>query len=735
MRETSQEFTSELRISTRTVVIPLFAAGIILVFIRNPLAEHPFVQFAALPLGLLLLAGGGIALLLESWRPWAGRWWVIGLLVGIVVLAHSMVTLPGELALLAIPTALTAAMLGLLSAIGVAAGETVLVLLLIRNAPGADETLGIALTAIWGIVGVMAAIYYPIRRFSEWSWECYRANQALLDEARDRKAELEQALADMAHLNRQLALMNERVTMLRLAAEDAQAAKSRFVMRVSHELRAPLNIIIGLIRLAMENPDAYAEEIPPDLKRDLEVVYRNCQHVASMINDVLDLSQAEAGSITLHRQQVRIAEVIESALAIVRPLIERKGLRLSIEIPSDLPDVFCDPVRIRQVILNLLTNAVRLTERGGVAIHVYQEGQGVVVGVQDTGPGIPPEDIKRIFEPFYASSSHLTREEGGSGLGLSISKQFVELHKGQMWCESEVGKGSTFYFRLPISVPPQPVARPGHQIKEEWIWRERISRNLAAILPSALYRRSRFIIYDEVGSLYSELTEHTDTAEFVHVTSKEQLMNELKECPAHAIIVNAEDADNLLRRVYELSRCTSGIPVLGCSLPHGLASVRAAGVKGYLTKPIGWAELEQVFREAGKPVKHVLIVDDDEDFLSLIHRLLNVNMPTLKVSLAASGEQALQKISGSQPDLILLDLIMPDMSGWNLLERLRGNGTTRDIPVYIVSAQDLDDQPTVSKVLVAATEGGLSPIKLLCCSLIFSKVLLEPDSALDQMLG
>ncbi len=180
---------------------------------------------------------------------------------------------------------------------------------------------------------------------------------------------------------------------------------------------------------------------------------RNCEHLASMINDVLDLSQIEAGRLALHKEWVDWHEVIERALVIVRPLLAKKGIALHLSIPDDLPRIYCDRTRIRQVILNLLSNATRFTDEGSITVTVRAESQYVVISVCDTGPGISAEDASRIFEPFQQGSFQQRRDQGGSGLGLSISKQFVELHGGRMWLQSEPGRGSTFSFRIPTSSP------------------------------------------------------------------------------------------------------------------------------------------------------------------------------------------------------------------------------------------------------------------------------------------
>ena len=182
---------------------------------------------------------------------------------------------------------------------------------------------------------------------------------------------------------------------------------------------------------------------------DLQIVYRNCEHLSSMIDDVLDLSQVEAGGVVLHRGQVDLTEVIDSAVAIVRPLIEKKRLALHVAIQDDLPEVDCDRTRIRQVVLNLISNAARFTERGRITVWAEEREQYVTVGVSDTGPGIPPKLLPRIFDRFWRSQEGAKRRSEGMGLGLAIAKRILELHGGPIEVESKLGVGTSFSFKLP----------------------------------------------------------------------------------------------------------------------------------------------------------------------------------------------------------------------------------------------------------------------------------------------
>ena len=467
------DFRSELRMPAGPAAAAVMGASLLVIWNTQP---HPLL--------MPLAAVAALALLLDRWMPRLSAWLLVLALVASVTLAVTWQGLPEALALFFVPVGLAAAVVSLTAAAAVAGGETLLLYLITRSGPAVAGTGAelAALAGIWATLGLMWMVYHPLTSFVDWSWEYYRKARVQLDEALDRKVALEQALADLTLVSRQLALSNDRLAALRSIAEEAQQTKAAFVAKVSHEFRTPLNMIIGLVDLMVKSPEIYGKKLPRALIEDLGIVQRNCEHLSGMIDDVLDLSQVEAGRLTLHRERICLAEVSEEALAVVQPLLRKKGLAVRVFIPGDLPEVYCDRTRIRQVILNLLSNAARFTEVGSITLRIATEANNVKVSITDTGPGISPGDVERIFEPFCQGSQPLWRDKGGSGLGLSISKQFVELHGGRIWLESDglPGSGTSFHFELPISQDIEPVARPTRWLSEEWIWHE---RGRAARLP------------------------------------------------------------------------------------------------------------------------------------------------------------------------------------------------------------------------------------------------------------
>jgi signal transduction histidine kinase/CheY-like chemotaxis protein len=720
MGEARAGFESELYISVKLAIAALAVAGLALGLVYTMGANLP-EGFSGLLTGLYIALG--IAWLLDSQHPQAAAWFTILSLAILVNGGAIWLRIPGLVNLMVIPTALAAALIAAPGALAVATGQTIWLFLLREQFAGSGTVVGdmiIALTATWAVAAVLAAVYRQGHQLAGWSWNYYERAQTLLEEARGRKAELEQAFEDLTHANRQLALANERLAALRTIAEQAEKTKAEFVAKVSHEFRTPLNMIIGLVGLIVDSPELYEEHIPDAVLEDLDVVYRNCQHLTSMINDVLALSQAGAGQLKLHRERVDLAETIEQALAVVQPLIVKKGLSLSVEVPHQLPEVYCDRTRVRQVVLNLASNAARFTDHGGIAVRAVKQNHHVVVSIADTGPGISEEDAKNLFEPFWQGSRQLWRDKGGSGLGLCVSKQFIELHNGRIWFESEAGAGTTFFFDLPLSPPMETSAPPGRWISQEWPWRERTT---TGSLPVETFA-PRMIVCDEAGSLSTALAHCGRDVELIGTTDLEETARELAHCPAHVVLVNTLQAETLWSLTQKARRVLPHALIIGCTVPPRAETYADAGARDYLVKPVTPADLEAAIERLPGPIRRVMIADDDPDFVQLLARMLLRCDPRLEVVTASNGPEALERLQESTFDLALLDIVMPGMDGWQVLRQKGQDERIRDIPVVMVSAQDLNRDPSTSEGLLVTTSGGLSIEKLVECSLQLSNHLM-----------
>jgi|GEM_PF-1856934 len=292
----------------------------------------------------------------------------------------------------------------------------------------------------------------------------YRAMQeradALLNESREHQAKLTQTLKslDLAYQNQNR--MQQQLISARQQADEARRLKQRFAANISHELRTPLNLIVGFSEVMVMTPEIYnGNRLPPKLAHDLYQIYTSSRHLLEMVDDVLDLSQAELSAFSLDFERTSVADFIEDSAEVFRNIFRDGRLRFSITLAPGLPEVEMDRTRTRQVILNLLSNAHRFTDSGEVGLSVWQADQEVLFAVKDTGRGIPPDKHAQIFEEFYQVDSSLSRKNGGAGLGLAISKRFVETHQGRIWVESAPDDGATFTFSLPLRTYSEGIGR------------------------------------------------------------------------------------------------------------------------------------------------------------------------------------------------------------------------------------------------------------------------------------
>lgn len=558
---------------------------------------------------------------------------------------------------------------------------------------------------------------------TEWSLYSYQEARKKVEEARDQRLELKQIQEDLLKANQELARVSARLEAMYQVAEEARRAKEEFVANVSHELRTPLNMIIGFSEMIVESPQVYGN-LPAKLLSDIATIHENSQNLARLVNDVLDLSQVDAGRMALSKEWVALQGIVDSATVAVRPLYESKGLYLEAEVAPGLPSVFCDSTRVREVLLNLLSNAGRYTEKGGVRVRAWAEDGRIVVSVADTGPGIAPEDQARLFEPFQQLDTSIRRRHGGSGLGLSISKRFVEMHGGKMWLESQVGSGTTFYFSLPVETPLPAVAR-SHDVRR-WFnpydsseCRLR-TRRWKAPAPEVT---PKIVVLEEGEALQRLFSRYLDGLETVSVQTLDEAITELARSPAQALIVNVPPSKRALAPEEQLAALPYGTPAMTCWVPGEDEAARRIGVVRYLVKPIARQALLAALEELGDGVRTILLVDDQPDAQRLFARILSSSERNYRILRARSGQRALSLLRQEKPDVMLLDLIMPGMDGWQVLREKSQDPTIRDIPVITISARDPSGEPIVSDTLTVTRSGGLSARDLLACVQAISEIL------------
>jgi CheY-like chemotaxis protein len=478
--------------------------------------------------------------------------------------------------------------------------------------------------------------------------------------------------------------------------------KSQFLANMSHELRTPLNSIIGFSRVIIKGIDGPITELQ---EQDLNAIYNSGQHLLRLINDILDLSKIDAGKMELAVEDVNVSELLQSVVPTVMGLTKDKPIKLEQNIASDIPIIRADAMRVRQVMINLLSNAAKFTEAGTItisaAVETAESGRPeVVVKVTDTGPGIAPEDQAKLFQPFSQVDASPTRKTGGTGLGLSISRRLIELHGGRIEVISELGKGSTFFFTLPL--PEVQETRPAPEPEQD--------RALKLVLA----------VDDDVQviGLYERYLQ-PQGYQVVALTDPTQAVERAKALRPFAITLDimmpGRDGWTVLAELKNDVE-TRDIPVVICTILEEEEKGFSLGAADYLVKPILEDDLLNAVKRlnADGTIHDVLVIDDEPADLRLIEKILvqgNYN-PVL----AEGGKQGWELLAAKHPQAVILDLFMPEMDGFTILEKLRSTPELRDVAAIVVSGADLS--PAQQKQLEEfgqhlLTKGALNERELL----------------------
>ncbi len=538
----------------------------------------------------------------------------------------------------------------------------------------------------------------PSRLAMQWLWASYAMAEQIREELERRQGELTRALSSLNVAQDRLEHLNHELAWAREAAEEARRLKAEFAANISHELRTPLNHIIGFSQVMVTAPESYEGDVLPESYRgDVEAIHRSARHLSQLIDDVLDLSQIEAGRMGLAKARADLGEIVDEATAVVRGFLESKRLSLRIALPPDLPPVLVDRTRIRQVLINLLSNAARFTDEGGIDVTGRFDGSDVVVSVSDTGSGIPPEDLPKVFEEFRQLDGSIRRRQGGSGLGLTISKKFVELHGGNMWVESEVGRGSTFSFSLPIASPnivTAPFSKDyslWDRLAAEWTEGQKVLGVLSND-PSIARLVRRFL----------------DGFTIVGIDGLADVETLCAEDRLDALLLTAPSTSEGLAQVTRTRTLPASLPVVVCSLPSRRDLERDLGVASYLVKPVGRDDLLNAVAGLGPQVRRILLIDDDPNTLRLFERMIHSGSGRYRVRTLADGAQAVEVMRRNPPDAVVLDLLMPDVDGYAILAEMRRDPRLRAIPIVVVSARGAEEEEIVADAIAFTRRAGLS---------------------------
>jgi PAS domain S-box-containing protein len=484
----------------------------------------------------------------------------------------------------------------------------------------------------------------------------------------------------------------------RRAAEEANQAKSAFLANMSHELRTPLNAIIGFTRIVRRKGD---DSLPEKQLENLDKVLVSAEHLLGLINTILDIAKIEAGRMELQLSDFDLAALIDSCLATTQPLVKSSDIKLLKSMPPGLPRMHSDQEKIRQILLNLLSNAAKFTHEGSIKVNGQLKGEMIVLSVEDSGIGIAEENLHKIFEEFQQADNTTTRQYGGTGLGLSISRSLARLLDGDLTATSVEGEGSTFSLTTPLHLgKPSSGTEAGDQ-----------DLNGAGL--SLEPDKPLVLVIDDQPDMFHILHQNLGEAGYqvIGALSGEQGIEKARAFRPAAITLDIMmphmDGWQVL---YELKNDpqTKNIPVIILTIVDNKPMGFRMGASDYLMKPLSEKSvldaLERLAKSNGgvRP-KRLLVVDDDPKVIDLVHQMLDGK--DFVIDTAKDGAEGLQRIEQIQPDVILLDLIMPKLDGFRFIHELRKDPSRVRIPIIVLTAKSLSSkelsllQKNVSKIV------------------------------------
>ena len=496
--------------------------------------------------------------------------------------------------------------------------------------------------------------------------------QSANEELQQHYEELELSQEELLTSNEELSQANDRVI-------EADRLKSEFLANMSHELRTPLNSVIALSGILLARMDG---DLTEEQEKQVKIIKKSGKNLLELINDILDLSKIESGKMEISLEEFYIEDVVNDDRAMVTPLASEKEINISFIKNEEIPVIRSDRNKVKQILLNLLSNAVKFTPTGGsITIDATGRDGRVELRVTDTGIGIAKENLDKIFDEFRQVDGSSTREYGGTGLGLAITRRLVKLLGGEIRVESEIGKGSTFIINIPVTLD-------GVEALTEAA--SRIDPGRKTILavdddPSVIYVLKKYL----EGEGYQVVPAHNG-AEAI------RLAREVKPFAITLdIMIPGRDGWEVINELKG-DPATEHIPIVVISILDNKSLGFSLGVTEYLTKPV---ERNTVLNALGRLMSprcigmdctpNVLLVDDDPIHIMAMKAVLADS--GYKVTVAPGGKEAIEVLKEATPCAVILDIMMPEVDGFMVLEELKKRKETRDIPVIILTAKDITD--------------------------------------------
>ncbi|MCC7262635.1 MAG: response regulator [Candidatus Latescibacteria bacterium] len=541
----------------------------------------------------------------------------------------------------------------------------------------------------WVLLPLISMSMYLAHRVARTNREL----QVQLRQVRELSARALEQNQALTQANLQIQAQNRELEEANRQIQEANRLKSQFLANMSHELRTPMNAIVGFSKIVYRKAQGL---LPARQLENLERISQSAEILMNLINDILDLSKIEAGKLELQPERFSLRELVEGCVSTVSPMV-KPGVELRTELSPELPPVYTDLPRLRQILINLLSNAAKFTEKGSITVAARPAAAGgFTLSVTDTGIGIPAQACDYIFEEFRQVDGSTTRKYGGTGLGLSISLKLARMLGGTIAVESEEGKGSVFTVTLPLQCGPEPgpvAAAEGN--------------------PPAIDQARRLIVaIDDDPNVLSLLTQELEEEGYQvrRFTRAAAGIEGARTLNPYAITLDimlpGMDGWEAIGRLKS-DPATRDIPLIVLSIIDNRELGFRLGADDYLVKPIDKEALFEALRRFEGRGRHLLVADDDPAVAELMRQLLGEE--GWQISAAADGQQALDQIALQQPDLLLLDLMMPGVDGFEVLRRLRQQPETAALPVVVITAKDLSarerEELRLSTVRVIEKEG------------------------------
>ena len=542
----------------------------------------------------------------------------------------------------------------------------------------------------WEYVQVPAVISFALSGF------CLLGNRF-----RELRMSLEASNSVALQQLEELKAKSEALQVAQVAAEAASKAKSQFLANMSHELRTPLNAIIGYSEMLQEEADDLGT---PEIKPDLQKIHGAGKHLLGLINDILDLSKIEAGKMTLYLETFEVQTLLNEVAATVQPMINKNGNQLTLEVAPEIGSMRADVTKVRQALFNLLSNASKFTDKGSITLRARRQGANLVFDVIDSGIGMTPEQVGRLFQAFAQADASTSKKYGGTGLGLALSRKFCQIMGGDLTVASEAGKGSTFTATIPAQVI---------EVAEETV--PAVSTP-AAEIPST-GSGPLVLVIDDDATVQDLLRRSLNRDGFRVETAPDGASGLARARKLHPDIITLDvmmpgmDGWEVLAALKEDPE-TADIPVIVVSIVDERGLGFSLGAADYLTKPLDFSRLSSVLNRHAKVGlgRRVLIVEDNEATQELLQKRLTKE--GWQVVAAGNGREALERLTQGPPDLVLLDLMMPEMDGFEFLEAFRKQPGCARTTVVVMTAKILtpaDHQRLRGQVAQIVAKANLSP--------------------------